>query len=62
MTDRQMTDAEIHAEALRMNVPGYVATFDWAAAEKMGAFEEQALSEADALAAAVPPDDDEGSR
>jgi hypothetical protein len=53
----QKTDPQI----LRLNTPGVVIEVDRRTAEALGAFAEDALSEAEALAAGIDYDEPEGA-
>ena len=53
----QQTDQEI----LRLNTPGVMIEVDRRTAEALGAFAEDALSEAEALAAGIDYDEPEGA-
>ena len=57
-----MTNQKTDPQILRLNTPGVVIEVDRRTAEDLGAFAEDALSEADALAAGVDYDEPEGAR
>ena len=57
-----MSNEKTDPQILRLNTPGVVIEVDRRTAEALGAFAEDALSEAEALASGVDYDDPEGAR
>ena len=57
-----MTNEKTDPQILCLNTPGVVIEVDRRTAEDLGAFVEEALSEAEALASGVDYDDPEGAQ
>jgi len=57
-----MSNEKTDPQILRLNTPGVVIEVDRRTAEALGAFAEDALSEAEALAAGVDYDEPEGAQ
>ena len=57
-----MTNQKTDPQILRLNTPGVVIEVDRRTAEELGAFAEDALSEAEALASGVDYDEPEGAQ
>ena len=57
-----MTNEKTDPQILRLNTPGVVIEVDRRTAEDLGAFEEDALSEAEALASGEDYDQPEGAQ
>ena len=57
-----MSNDKTDPEILRLNTPGIVIEVDRRTAEDLGAFEEDALSEAEALASGDDYDEPEGAQ
>ncbi len=57
-----MTNEKTDPQILRLNTPGVMIEVDRRTAEALGAFAEDALSEAEALASGVDYDEPEGAR
>ena len=57
-----MSNEKTDPQILRLNTPGVVIEVDRRTAEELGAFEEDALSEAEALASGEDYDQPEGAQ
>ncbi len=57
-----MSNEKTDPQILRLNTPGVVIEVDRRTAEALGAFAEDALSEAEALASGVDYDEPEGAQ